>query len=78
VPAPTHFNHRSRWWQTRGRGKPGGTNYEQLTPDQHELIKRFVHRMGRDPASVACYILNHTTPEEQAEALRVYRMGVGS
>lgn len=67
MSAPSHYN-------ARIDGEPGGTDFTKMSTEQLALIEHFVRRMKRDPQSVACYILNHTSHKEQAEALRVYSL----
>lgn len=66
MAAPTHFN-------SRQDSMPGGTDFTQMSEDQVYLAEHLRKRMITDPEGVVCYILNHTTEEEQREALGVYQ-----
>jgi hypothetical protein len=65
MPKVTHFNHRS------AEGVPGGTDFTQMTDDQG-LLQSYL--CGATQDTLVCMVLNHTTLEEQAEFIRVYRM----
>lgn len=63
--------------QRSDTGEPGVTYFNKLTPDQDELRRLLMRRMStrHGAEGVALYLLNHTTLDEQVEALKVYRMG---